>query len=224
MLCVVCGVFVQPTAIPCLVVPSSLKGFADPSTSFKQVLTIYNPFNHPIDFKVLATFPAHYIVSPSSGTLQERSSVYVFVQPQLDHVMLPKDYATDKFLVEVSDGLDEPSLLGKQVVAVKYDPISTSSSSIDSLANSNRSRSTSKSSSASSGRGGGRGKGDTSAGLTMVSRLSPLFFGVLFMLFLSSPQLHSFEHTAALWIAFFGGMITMLIQMKFLEIEKQHSS
>ncbi|VDN06440.1 unnamed protein product [Thelazia callipaeda] len=88
------------SAIFAFVFPSQLEIVqADPQT-YKQVLTLYNPYHFPVKFRVKCTNPKNYVVMKPHGMLKESSSLDIVVR----HVaaQLESNRGLDTFRVEVS--------------------------------------------------------------------------------------------------------------------------
>jgi hypothetical protein len=45
---------------------------------FKQIFTVFNPFDFALNYKVLSTSPKAYYVKPPKGTIKPRSSTDMF--------------------------------------------------------------------------------------------------------------------------------------------------
>eukprot|EP01135_Chromosphaera_perkinsii_P003145 Nk52_evm34s236 gene=Nk52_evmTU34s236 len=67
-------------ALPCLVIPDSLTFYLADRSSHRQIITIYNPFDFVVKFKLLCTQPKNFLVQPSSGTLRPSSTIDVVVR------------------------------------------------------------------------------------------------------------------------------------------------
>ncbi|KRZ22265.1 Motile sperm domain-containing protein 1 [Trichinella pseudospiralis] len=95
-----------------VVFPDSLEMSASNSESLSQMLTVCNPYDVPLYYKVLCTAPNMYIVDGASGRLKPRicSQVHIHrIGPLTDKNGAPLDPSTDKFRVEVKkmDGVSE---------------------------------------------------------------------------------------------------------------------
>mmetsp|Transcript_5573 Transcript_5573/g.13578 ORF Transcript_5573/g.13578 Transcript_5573/m.13578 type:complete len:197 (+) Transcript_5573:154-744(+) len=102
------------STIPCLVVPPVL-GFSSDVSGHKKILTLYNPLNYVLQFKVLSTRPDSYKVAPSSGIVAAQSSLDIVVKLKVGGDKIDRKH---KFLVRVFN--TEVSVSGDQVVGVKY--------------------------------------------------------------------------------------------------------
>lgn len=108
------------TTIPCLCVPPQL--MFQPIRGSKQVLTIYNPFSHDMQYKVLGTDPKLFAVEPSTGTIALKSSVNVVVrwQPAGDPANQTVDKRPVKLMVEITDA--KRTMRGQQVIKIGFLP------------------------------------------------------------------------------------------------------
>ncbi|XP_055986280.1 motile sperm domain-containing protein 1 isoform X1 [Sorex fumeus] len=101
--------------LPVFVFPTELIFYADDQSTHKQVLTLYNPYEFALKFKVLCTTPNKYVVVDAAGA----------VKPQccMDIVIRHKDVRSchygviDKFRLQVSEQSQRKSLGRKEVVA-----------------------------------------------------------------------------------------------------------
>lgn len=101
--------------LPVFVFPTELTFYADDQSTHKQVLTLYNPYDFSLKFKVLCTTPNKYVVVDAVGA----------VKPQccMDIVIRHKDVRScnygvvDKFRLQVSEQSHNKSLGKKEVVA-----------------------------------------------------------------------------------------------------------
>ena len=101
--------------LPVFVFPTTLEFHSDDQSSLKQVLTLYNPYEFTIQFKVLCNNPTKYNVVESEGLIKEQCCVDIViraieVQPGINR--------EDKFRIQLYEhGLTK--LLGrKDVVAL----------------------------------------------------------------------------------------------------------
>jgi len=245
------------TNIPVLVVPPSVTFLEFTHYSSKndyltyqkqkQSLTLYNPFQMELEFKIKATRPHLYRVHPSSGALPQRSSVSVVIGLNIDTKSSPSQrqhFEKDRFLIELLDS--SKTVIGTQIIPVqssattentrgtdkktfqsKVDETSLDSSRQTSGTNSSApSMSLSNSNVLSSSNNTTSNvleKKKTSLNLersfsSLFLRLFPLFVGATLVGLLSSGEISTFTNQSAnLWICFCIGMLTMVIQLKFLE-------
>ncbi|KAL5005199.1 hypothetical protein ScPMuIL_018655 [Solemya velum] len=85
--------------LPVFVFPTSLVFFSDDQASHKQVLTLYNPYDFPLRFKVLP--PRKYTVVESEGTIRPRCCVDIVVR-HLD-ICVNNEGVKDKFRIQVTE-------------------------------------------------------------------------------------------------------------------------
>jgi len=83
--------------LPVFVFPSSLSFYADDSSSFKQILTLYNPYDFGVRFKVFSTAPHKYTVVDPEGVIKPRC--YVDIVVRINDVSSPKQSRPDEFRI-----------------------------------------------------------------------------------------------------------------------------
>ncbi|XP_072033640.1 motile sperm domain-containing protein 1-like [Amphiura filiformis] len=66
--------------LPIFVFPTELVYFADDPSSHKQVLTLYNPYEFSLRFKVLCTSPKRYSVVDSEGTVRPGCCIDIVIR------------------------------------------------------------------------------------------------------------------------------------------------
>ncbi|XP_071798908.1 motile sperm domain-containing protein 1-like [Asterias amurensis] len=66
--------------LPVFVFPTEIVYYVDDRSSHKQVLTVYNPYEFTLKFKVLCTTPRKYAVIDSEGTIRPGCCVDVVVR------------------------------------------------------------------------------------------------------------------------------------------------
>ncbi|KAI8514347.1 Motile sperm domain-containing protein 1 [Branchiostoma belcheri] len=66
--------------LPVFVFPTALTFYADDQRTHKQVLTLYNPYEFPLRFKLLCTAPKKYVVVDSEGTIRPHCCVDIVVR------------------------------------------------------------------------------------------------------------------------------------------------
>lgn len=87
--------------LPVFVFPASLVFYADDQSSQKQVMTLYNPYDFALRFKVLSTAPRKYVVLDAEGTIKPRCCIDIVVR---HNAILPCNYGVvDKFRVQMSE-------------------------------------------------------------------------------------------------------------------------
>ncbi|KAF7992897.1 hypothetical protein HCN44_005678 [Aphidius gifuensis] len=105
-----------PQKFPVFVFPQSITFFLDEQSTHKQVLTLYNPYEFPVRFKVLSTAPNKYKVVDPEGTIKSRCCVDIVVR----HIALitANCNAIDKLRIQMQE---HPSkqIIGKRDVEAK---------------------------------------------------------------------------------------------------------
>ncbi|CAG0899844.1 unnamed protein product [Darwinula stevensoni] len=85
--------------LPVFVFPSSVTFFTDDTATHKQVLTLYNPYDFPLKFKVLCTAPKKYAVVDPEGVIKAKCCVDLVVRHS--SVTPAHINITDKFRIHV---------------------------------------------------------------------------------------------------------------------------
>ncbi|XP_061194850.1 motile sperm domain-containing protein 1-like [Saccostrea echinata] len=102
--------------LPVFVFPSSLNFYSDDQSSHKQVLTLYNPYEFPLKFKVLCTSPRKYTVVDSEGTIRPHCCVDIVVR-HLD-ICINNEGVKDKLRIQVLEHGTKKVIGKKDIVAV----------------------------------------------------------------------------------------------------------
>ncbi|XP_018573270.1 motile sperm domain-containing protein 1-like [Anoplophora glabripennis] len=99
--------------IPVFVFPNSLKFYLGSKASHKQLLTLYNPYDFPVRFKVLSTAPNKYAVIDPEGSIGPRTLVDIVIR----HTMptIANCNFTDKFRISMQDHTTK-QILGKREI------------------------------------------------------------------------------------------------------------
>ncbi|XP_074634550.1 motile sperm domain-containing protein 1-like isoform X1 [Acropora palmata] len=105
-------------SLPVFVFPQSLTFFADEQSSHKQVLTVYNPYDFALRFKVLCTAPSRYIVVDSEGIIKPRCCIDIVIR----HIDIqPNVTQQDKFRLHIFEhGLQ--NVIGKKEIPAVLQP------------------------------------------------------------------------------------------------------
>ncbi|XP_014662541.1 PREDICTED: motile sperm domain-containing protein 1-like isoform X2 [Priapulus caudatus] len=100
--------------LPVFLFPTSLSFFEDDQSSHKQVLTIYNPYEFALRFRVLSTAPSKYLVADSEGTIKPQCCIDIVIR----HTAINSaNYSvTDKFRVQVYEHSGSRQIIGKRDV------------------------------------------------------------------------------------------------------------
>ncbi|XP_063045883.1 motile sperm domain-containing protein 1 isoform X2 [Engraulis encrasicolus] len=120
-------------SLPVFVFPTELFFYADEQASHKQVLTLYNPYEFALKFKVLCTAPNKYAVVDATGAVKPQCCVDIVIRHR--DVRACHYGVIDKFRLQVSEQSQRKALGRKEVMATLL-PSSSSvaSSSSDSPA------------------------------------------------------------------------------------------
>ncbi|KAM8847907.1 motile sperm domain-containing protein 1 isoform X2 [Synchiropus splendidus] len=101
--------------LPVFVFPTELVFYADEQTSHKQVLTLYNPYEFALKFKVLCTAPNKYSVVDATGAVKPQCCVDIVIRHR---DVRPCHYGVyDKFRLQVSEQSQRKALGRKEVTA-----------------------------------------------------------------------------------------------------------
>lgn len=98
-------------SIPCLVIPPSLTFSDRDGESLKQSITIYNPGEVALEYKVSTNEPSRYLVASRHGKIGPRKSISISIV-QKGRIEKPR---LDKFRVEVFS-VDNERAKGKKVL------------------------------------------------------------------------------------------------------------
>ncbi|KAF6715308.1 Motile sperm domain-containing protein 1 [Oryzias melastigma] len=102
-------------SLPVFVFPTELVFYADEQTSHKQVLTLYNPYEFALKFKVLCTAPNKYSVVDSTGAVKPQCCVDIVIRHR--DVRACHYGVYDKFRLQVSEQSQRKALGRKEVTA-----------------------------------------------------------------------------------------------------------
>ncbi|KAJ2951455.1 hypothetical protein O0L34_g13607 [Tuta absoluta] len=110
---------------PVFVFPVSLEFYLTARHTHKQLLTVYNPYDFSVNFKVLCTSPNKFTVIDPEGTIAAQSCIDIVVrytQPSASHCN-----TTEKFRITMYDRNTQQAL-GKRDILTKLlegEPISS---------------------------------------------------------------------------------------------------
>ncbi|KAJ7407812.1 Motile sperm domain-containing protein 1 [Willisornis vidua] len=101
------GIFFEPSA--------ELIFYADDQSTHKQVLTLYNPYEFALKFKVLCTTPNKYAVVDATGAVKPQCCVDIVIR----HRDVRASYygVIDKFRLQVSEQSQRKALGKKEIIA-----------------------------------------------------------------------------------------------------------
>ncbi|XP_004778458.1 motile sperm domain-containing protein 1 [Mustela putorius furo] len=102
--------------LPVFVFPTELIFYADDQSTHKQVLTLYNPYEFALKFKVLCTTPNKYVVADSAGAVKPQCCVDIVIRHR--DVQSCHYGVKDKFRLQVSEQSQRKALGRKEVVAI----------------------------------------------------------------------------------------------------------
>ncbi|XP_068439173.1 motile sperm domain-containing protein 1 [Clinocottus analis] len=102
-------------SLPVFVFPTELVFYADEQTSHKQVLTLYNPYEFALKFKVLCTAPNKYTVVDATGAVKPQCCVDIVIRHR--DVRACHYGVYDKFRLQVSEQSQRKALGYKEVTA-----------------------------------------------------------------------------------------------------------
>ncbi|RLW02628.1 hypothetical protein DV515_00007157 [Chloebia gouldiae] len=101
--------------LPVFVFPTELIFYADDQSTHKQVLTLYNPYEFALKFKVLCTTPNKYAVVDATGAVKPQCCVDIVIR----HRDVRASYygVIDKFRLQVSEQSQRKALGKKEIIA-----------------------------------------------------------------------------------------------------------
>ncbi|KAM6354213.1 motile sperm domain-containing protein 1 isoform 1-T2 [Alca torda] len=101
--------------LPVFVFPTELIFYADDQSTHKQVLTLYNPYEFALKFKVLCTTPNKYAVVDATGSVKPQCCVDIVIR----HRDVRASYygVIDKFRLQVSEQSQRKALGKKEIIA-----------------------------------------------------------------------------------------------------------
>ncbi|XP_071451265.1 motile sperm domain-containing protein 1-like [Hetaerina americana] len=105
--------------IPVFVFPSSINFYLEDYSSHKQVLTIYNPYEFPLRFKVLCTDPRKYNVIDPEGCIKRGCCIDIVIR--LVAVNPAYLNRVDTFRIQMLDQ-GSKQILGKRDVLATFFP------------------------------------------------------------------------------------------------------
>ncbi|GFG31196.1 hypothetical protein Cfor_07617 [Coptotermes formosanus] len=114
-----CGMQPGIVQVPVFVYPSPITFYLEDQSTHKQVLTLYNPYDFPIRFRVLCTAPNKYTVVDPEGSIRPKFCVDIVVRHSA--VSPANCNITDKFRIHLQNHTTK-QLIGKQDVAATLLP------------------------------------------------------------------------------------------------------
>lgn len=102
--------------VPVFVFPPSLVFYLDDQKSHKQVLTLYNPYDFAVRFRVMCTAPNKYTVVDPEGSIKPQCCIDIVVR---HNATVPSNCnITDKFRIQMQDHTTK-QVLGKRDVTAR---------------------------------------------------------------------------------------------------------
>nr|XP_009939750.1 PREDICTED: motile sperm domain-containing protein 1 isoform X1 [Opisthocomus hoazin] len=101
--------------LPVFVFPTELIFYADDQSTHKQVLTLYNPYEFALKFKVLCTTPSKYAVVDPTGAVKPQCCVDIVIRHR--DVRAAYYGVIDKFRLQVSEQTQRKALGKKEIIA-----------------------------------------------------------------------------------------------------------
>ncbi|KAJ1522361.1 hypothetical protein ONE63_002653 [Megalurothrips usitatus] len=102
--------------VPVFVFPQSIAFYLDDQTTHKQVLTLYNPYDFAVRFKVMCTAPNKYTVVDPEGSIKPQCCIDIVVR---HNATTPSNCnITDKFRIQMQDHVTK-QLIGKRDVTAR---------------------------------------------------------------------------------------------------------
>ncbi|XP_044766883.1 motile sperm domain-containing protein 1-like [Coccinella septempunctata] len=111
----------QVNSIPVFVYPHSLKFILNGRANHKQLMTLYNPFDFPIKFKISCTAPSKYTLSDPDGYIAAKSSFDIVIKHLVPAIS--NCGTVDKFRVFIADSKTQ-KITGRQdidTILLEYD-------------------------------------------------------------------------------------------------------
>ncbi|XP_027044471.1 motile sperm domain-containing protein 1-like [Pocillopora damicornis] len=102
-------------SLPVFVFPQSLTFYADEQSTHKQVLTVYNPYEFTLRFKVFCTAPKRYMVVDSDGVIKPRCCIDIVIRHS---DVQPAKTQQDKFRLQVFEYGLQKVIGQKEIMAV----------------------------------------------------------------------------------------------------------
>ncbi|KOC69946.1 Motile sperm domain-containing protein 1 [Habropoda laboriosa] len=108
-----------PRKLPLFVFPQNMTFFLSDQSTHKQILTVYNPYDFPITFKVLCTAPDKYKVVPPEGTIKSLCCVDIVVRHT--SLVMSNCNVIDKFKIRIQD-YPNKQIIGRKDVKAQLLP------------------------------------------------------------------------------------------------------
>jgi len=110
----------NPGSRPVFVFPANLEFYLEDQTTHKRVLTLYNPYDTEMIFKVLCNNPKKYAVVEPEGRIAAQKCIDIVVR----HVAVSPSSVqqTDKFRIQIFDEASPDEVVGKRDVLATLHP------------------------------------------------------------------------------------------------------
>jgi len=106
--------------LPVFVFPSTLNFYFEEQSTYKQVLTVYNPYDFTVQFKVFSNNPSKYNVVESEGIIKKACCIDIVIRVT---DFPPNVYREDKFRVHLYEqNALKSDLIGTKEVSVFLHP------------------------------------------------------------------------------------------------------
>lgn len=105
--------------LPVFVSPSCLNFYFDDQRTYKQVVTIYNPYDFTVQFKVLSTNPTKYKVVDSEGIIKNECCIDIVIRIT---EFLPNTQREDKFRIHLYKQDSLPKPVGRKEISAFLSP------------------------------------------------------------------------------------------------------
>ncbi|XP_069684660.1 motile sperm domain-containing protein 1-like isoform X2 [Periplaneta americana] len=105
--------------VPVFVYPTPITFYLEDQNTHKHVLTLYNPYEFPIRFRVLCTAPNKYTVVDPEGSVRPKCCIDIVIRHSA--VSPANCNVTDKFRIHMQNHTTK-QLMGKQDVAATLLP------------------------------------------------------------------------------------------------------
>lgn len=214
----------KPQSIPCLVLPNELHFSVSHTRYTAEILTLYNPLNIQLQYIVLSNNVQQYIVEPSNGIIGASSSIkiYIKLKPLIDGAIsysnsgvgdsvkkLNKQSNATQFKIELFN--KDKSMYGSVLIPVVYSKRANDMNDDDMHITNTMTKQ--------------HNQLTTNTTPTSESHHTLLYTTLLLPIRLlpllcGSMLVYSQSDTNNVWSMYMVGLVTSVIQMKFLEISK----
>lgn len=109
----------NPRKIPVFVFPTSLKFYLSTRSTHKQLLTLYNPYEFSVKFKVLSTAPNKYSVIDPDGSIGPQSCVDIVIRHNAPSSV--NCNVVDKFRIAMQDQQTHQQMGKRDIEAILLD-------------------------------------------------------------------------------------------------------